>query len=93
MKHQSSNTNKTKSLLKQKSLKTFVSINDLRDKEYNNISLSHEERNALKNFDRYRVKCLSQKKTEKEFHNSYHQLQVMANLSPFQEFLKEEYYS
>ena len=86
------NSNNIKSLLKQNSLKNFVSINDLRDKEYNNTLLSHDERIALKNYDRYRVKCLSQKKTEKEFHNTYQQLQVMANLSSYQEFLKEEYY-
>ena len=85
--------NNIQNLLKQNSLKNFVSINDLRDKEYSNQPLSHEERIALKNFDKYRVKCLSQKKTEKEFHNSYQQLQVLANLSPYQEFLKEEYYS
>ncbi len=86
------NSNNIKNLLKQNSLKNFVSINDLRDKEYNGTLLTHDERIALKNFDRYRVKCLSQKKTEKEFHNTYQQLQVMANLNSYHEFLKEEYY-
>ncbi|MDF1672783.1 MAG: hypothetical protein P1U41_04720 [Vicingaceae bacterium] len=86
------NSNNIKNLLKQNSIKNFVSINDLRDKEYNNTLLTHDERIALKNFDRFRVKCLSQKKSEKEFHNTYQQLQVMANLSSFKEFLKEEYY-
>lgn len=75
-----------------KSFKNFVSINDLRDKEFNSLDLNTNERLALKNFDRYRIKVLSNKTSEKEFHNSYQKLQVLANLSPYQEFLKEEYY-
>lgn len=73
-------------------IKGFLSINDLRDKEYNNLDLSHNERLALKNFDRYRIKILSAQRTEKEFHHNYQKLQVLANLSPFDEFLKEEYF-
>lgn len=83
--------NKLKSYT-QKSIKGFLSINDLRDKEYNNIDLTHNERLAIKNFDRYRIKILSAQHTEKDFHHNYQKLQVLANLSPYDEFLKEEYF-
>lgn len=68
------------------------SINDLRDLEYKGINLTTQQRNALKNFDRYRINELNSQKSEKQFHKKYMQLQVMANLTPYQEFLKEEYY-
>lgn len=68
------------------------SINDLRDLEYNGVELSPQQRLALKNFDRYRINQLNSQKSEQKFHQKYLQLQVMANLSPYQEFLKEEYY-
>lgn len=88
----SSNTNNKLSSSSLKGVRKFLSINDLREKEYNNLDLNHNERLALKNFDRYRIKVLSAKTSEKDFHNSYQKLQVLANLSPFNEFLKEEYY-
>lgn len=74
-------------------LKGFLSVNDLRDKEFNHIDLSPNERLAIKNFDRYRISILSQQSSEKDFHNSYMKLQVMANLTPYEEFLKEEYFT
>jgi hypothetical protein len=72
--------------------KGFLSINDLREKEYSNVDLSPKERLAVKNFDRYRITSLSKKISDIEFHNCYQQLQVMANLSPYDEFLKEKYF-
>ncbi len=68
------------------------SINDLRDLEYNGVELAPQQRLALKNFDRYRINQLNCQLSEHKFHQKYMQLQVMANLSPYQEFLKEEYY-
>ncbi|MCO6500788.1 MAG: hypothetical protein J5I47_10475 [Vicingus serpentipes] len=73
-------------------IKSFISINDLRELEYKDLDLKPNERLALKNFDRYRIVELNKQKTEEQFHNKYMQLQVMANLSPFEEFLKEEYF-
>jgi hypothetical protein len=69
-----------------------ASINDLRDVEYKGGELSPQERLALKNFDRYRIVVLNKQKSEKEFHKAYTKLQVLANLSPYDEFLKEEYF-
>lgn len=71
----------------------LISINDLKDREYAGQTLSHEEKTALNNFDRYRLAQLSAQKTERDFHNKYIQLQAMANLSPYQEFLKEIYFN
>lgn len=69
----------------------LISINDLRDREYAGQKLTNEEKTALKNFDKFRLAQLSEQKSERDFHNKYIQLQAMANLSPYQEFLKENY--
>ena len=77
---------------KKSSIKDFLSINDLREQDYGNIELLPNERLALKNYDRYRITQLNNQVSENDFHNKYMQLQVMANLSPFEEFLKEVYF-
>lgn len=73
-------------------IKPFKSINDLRELEYNNTTLETNQRVALKNFDRYRISELNNQNSEEKFHMKYRQLQVMANLSPYEEFLKEDYF-
>ena len=67
-----------------------VSINDLRDKE-DLGKLSTEEETALNNYNTYRVKKLNIATDEEDFHSMYRLLQVLANLSPYQEFLHEKY--
>ena len=67
----------------------LCSINDLREKYFDQIELSTNERLALKNYDRYRTSELNRQTSE----NKYLQLQVMANLSPYEEFLKEAYFT
>ena len=64
-----------------------VSINDLRDREFNGEPLSAEEKVALANFDRYRIDILNAQKTDMAFHENYRQLQVMANLADWKDFL------
>jgi hypothetical protein len=64
-----------------------VSINDLRDREFNGDALSEEEKSALANFDRYRIDILNAQKTDMDFHENYRQLQVMANLADWKDFL------
>ncbi len=81
MKHTSSHKTKTAT-----GIKPFKSVNDLRELEYNNILLETNQRLALKNFDRYRITELNKQTSEEKFHAKYRQLQVMANLSPFEEF-------
>ena len=78
-------------LLNKKSTGLVVSINDLRDKEFSGIKLSAEERLALANFDRYRINVLNAEHNESQFHYKYRQLQVIANLSDWQEFIKENF--
>lgn len=68
-----------------------VSVNDLRDREFSGQKLTPEERQALNNFDRYRIKILNSSSDEETFHNNYRQLQVIANLGDWREFLKDEY--
>ncbi len=73
-----------------KSLTT--SINDLRDKEFSGQKLSSDERFALSNFDKYRIKVLNSQSNEEAFHETYRKIQVIANLGDWKEFLKEEYH-
>ena len=68
-----------------------LSVNDLRDREFSGQRLSPSEKQALNNFDRYRIKILNSTSDEETFHNNYRQLQVIANLGDWKEFLKEEY--
>jgi hypothetical protein len=64
-----------------------ISINDLRDREFGGESLSNEERLALHNFDRYRLSELNAQTSDIKFHERYRQLQVMANLADWRDFL------
>jgi len=69
-----------------------VSINDLRDKEFSGTFLTADETSALKNYDNYRINLLNaQQDNEAAFHNIYRQLQVIANLGDWHEFLKADY--
>ncbi len=80
-------------LLNKKNTGLVVSINDLRDKEFSGVKLSAEEKFALSNFDKYRINILNSQTEEEKFHYHYRQLQVIANLSDWQEFLGEEFSS
>jgi len=73
-----------------RSIENIVSINDLRDKE-DVVKLSADEQTALDNYSSYRVKKLNIATDEEDFHSMYRLLQVLANLSPYQEFLHEKY--
>ena len=66
-------------------------INDLRDKEFAGKHLSAEEKYALANYDKYRLAVLNAQHNEEQFHLHYRQLQIIANLGDWKEFLKDEY--
>lgn len=68
------------------------SINDLRDNEFSNVPLTPKEKQALINFDRYRISELNSQSGDTAFHKRYRELQVMANMYDFEEFLKEKYF-
>lgn len=78
-------------LLNKKTTGLVVSINDLRDREFSGVKLSAEEKTALSNFDSYRINVLNAQTDEQKFHYKYRQIQVIANLSDWHEFLKEEF--
>jgi len=67
-----------------------MSINDLRDREFNGEPLTDDEQKALRNYDRYRIDQLNGITNDGEFHERYRQLQVMANLGDWQDFLNIE---
>ncbi|MGB1103539.1 MAG: hypothetical protein ACPG21_07915 [Crocinitomicaceae bacterium] len=64
-----------------------VSINDLRDKYFDDLPLTEEEERALDNFDRYRLQQLNAAKNDEEFKVIYLKIQTMANLSSYRYFL------
>jgi len=64
-----------------------VSINDLRDREFNGEHLSHDEALALANFDHYRIEQLNAQASDMDFHEQYRQLQVLANLADWKDFV------
>lgn len=78
-------------LINKKSTGLVTSINDLRDKEFSGVKLTAEEKFALSNFDKYRINVLNSQEEEEKFHYHYRQLQVIANLSDWKEFLSEDF--
>ncbi len=68
-----------------------MSINDLRDKAFAGEQLTGEQKQALHQYDQYRIHILNSANTEAEFHQRYQEMQAKANLSPYQEFLKVHY--
>ncbi len=68
------------------------SINDLREKEFSGEKLTAREKQALINFDRFRLDVLNAQTDDMAFHKRYQELQVMANLGDYEEFLKEKYF-
>ena len=68
-----------------------ATINDLREREYSGKSLSKMEKLALANFDKFRITELNKPMDDITFHKRYSELQIMANLGNYDEFLKEKY--
>ena len=72
-------------------MKKPVTINDLKELEQNDVELSPQQRLAIKNFERYKFTSLSGIKKEDKFHKEFQRIQSLANLSKYEEFLKEKY--
>lgn len=68
-----------------------TSINDLRDIEFSGGKLQEDQKDALSNFDRYRIQYLNSASSEEEFSDRYIEMQAKANLAPFTEFLSSPY--
>lgn len=69
-----------------------ITINDLRAREVRNERLSEEQSQALVNFDKFRLSELNKVETDADFNARFCELQIMANLTDYREFLKEEYF-
>lgn len=69
------------------------SINDIRENQFNNQPLTAKEKQALDNFDRFRLSELNAQPDDMAFHKRYREIQVMANMYDYEEFLKEKYFS
>ncbi len=80
-----------KDFFTKKSIGGEVSVNDLHEKEFSGQKLTSEERQAIQNYNNYRIKLLNSQEDEEAFHKVYRQLQVVANLGDWKEFLKPEY--
>ncbi len=85
------NNDISKSFFTKQEIGGAESINDLRDKEFSGKDLSAEEKYALANYDKYRLSVLNAQDNEEQFHLHYRQLQIIANLGDWKEFLKDEY--
>ncbi len=70
---------------------THQSIFDLKENDFSGVELQPEQKIAIDRFDPYRLWFLNQAGSEEEFHKRFHQLQAMANLSAWSEFLNEKY--
>ena len=55
------------------------------------MKLTSDESTALSNYDKYRIHVLNAQMDEQLFHFKYRQLQVIANLSDWREFLQEDF--
>lgn len=67
-------------------------INDLRDKELHNESLTEGESQAILNFEKFRLSELNRTKNDFDFNACFCELQAIASLVDYKEFLKEEYF-
>jgi len=72
-------------------LVSMVTINDLKELEYNKSDITPQQRLSIRNFDRFRYQTLTHITSEEKFHEEFQRLQVLANLNNYEEFLKDEY--
>lgn len=79
------------SYYRQAFIKGNISVNDLRDRLDYGQEVSSEELRAIKNFEHYQISVLNQQLSDEDFHKKYKQIQVLANLGSYKEFLKDKY--
>ncbi len=79
-------------ILKKREFTLVESIGDLKDKLAAGTKLTYEEKTAINNYERYKANILNAEMDEARFQNKFKQMQVIANLGDWREFLKEEYF-
>ena len=72
-------------------LVSMITINDLKELEYDESKLTPQQRLAIRNFDRFRFKSLTNIKSENKFHEEFQRLQVLSNSNNWEEYVKDEY--
>ncbi len=77
--------------LRRANLGNAITINELKEWDNDGKELNSSQLNALYSFDTFRIKELNSQENEEDFHKRFMELQVMANLYPFEEFLKGDY--
>lgn len=65
-----------------------ITISDLKDSYFDELPISQEQIQALKEFDKYRVQKLSETTSEDAFQKMYFDLQVLENTVDYREFLE-----
>lgn len=64
-----------------------ISINDIKDRYFDGLSISEEERIAMDNYDHYRLSSLEAVKGKADFKSIYSNIQALANISSYRYFL------
>ncbi len=64
-----------------------VTINDLKDRLFDNKKLTEEEIKAIENFDKYRLERLSKINDDVEFEQTYLLIRAEANMLDYKSFL------
>ncbi len=65
----------------------IVTISDLKDDYFDGIELTDEQKTALKNFDRLRLKTLSESVDDNDFQRRYFELQRKENTEDYKHFI------
>lgn len=65
----------------------ITSINSLRQKQKDGKYLTNEEKHALENFEKLKSKTLEETHDDQEFTRVYKEINILANLRSFRDFL------
>lgn len=67
------------------------SISSIRMKKLSGKPLEADEKQALLNYDHYRLQILDSASSDEEFYERFTKLNAQANLGSYKEFLKDQY--
>ena len=68
---------------------SVITISDLKDDYFEDCTLSSEQLNAIKTFDKYKLSRLSNIREDADFQKVYYELQVIENTMDYTEFLDQ----
>lgn len=73
------------------SVYNLTTINALKQKRNSGEKLSSNQQKALNIFEVYRDQVLSEAESEEDYEQKFKEMNTLANLTSFEEFLKEKY--